>query len=409
MKKQWMSAGCDSHLLSGVCVKASREFKLVKLFAGDGRRSADIRMIMSVMRTEGKATMRHVAREADVAIGTVSRVLNHHPGVGPELIRKVRQAVAQTGYVHQAHSRTKESEHRSGQRCGDIGALFLKGDDATERSHDMSMLEGIERALALKERSLVVGSVGRDFVVPHFLTRRRVDGLVLISPVFDRGDSNWIRETYERIRKYPHVWINARPAATGGDLCEPDIRRAGFLAADYLAGKGHRWVGFFDPWNELHDPALMRTSFIAGAQKNAARAVMLDEGLDRSASGPDVVARLARVLSEIDEELRPTALFIPSHRIARLFSEYILRADFNAAQNVNLLTCMGDKTSEPDAGGCLTMIDLRIDSLSARAVDQLLWRLGNPIDGTDCVNVSVEPVVIERGSVAVRQPDAIPL
>ncbi|MGC4072089.1 MAG: hypothetical protein QM760_06150 [Nibricoccus sp.] len=94
-----------------------------------------------------------------------------------------------------------------------------------------------------------------------------MDGLVLISPVFDRGDSDWIRETYERIRKYPHVWVNARPAATGGDLCEPDIRRAGFLAADYLAGKGHGADRIVDSWNELYDPALMRTSFVAGAQK----------------------------------------------------------------------------------------------------------------------------------------------
>jgi LacI family transcriptional regulator len=350
-----------------------------------------------LMRTSVKVTMSDVAREAGVAIGTVSRVLNLHKDVGAELVRRVMRAIQLTGYVHTAQSRVKEGERKTEKAGGDVGALFFDGgENILGRADALGVLHGVERALALKGRSLVVGSVSRDFLIPHFLTRRRVDGLILINLGLEQKEPDWVGEAYEVVRPFPHVWVNARPAATGGDLCGPDVRRAGFLAADYLAKKGHRRVGFFDAGRGLYDSSLMRVSFSAGARKNALESSLLDLLLESDGSGSALVAvRLYEFFMEIEERLRPTALFVPSHDVAAHFSGLISRA----GKKVGLLTCMPEKTNTAGMGARLPMIDMRFDSLSGRAVEQLLLRMRNPVEDADWLNLSVEPVVIERGSV----------
>src|SRR5437764_10515111 len=51
-------------------------------------------------RVPGQAKIRDVASKALVSIGTVSRVLNNHPNVEPDLRMRVLEAVNELGYVH---------------------------------------------------------------------------------------------------------------------------------------------------------------------------------------------------------------------------------------------------------------------------------------------------------------------
>ncbi|WP_175414761.1 LacI family DNA-binding transcriptional regulator [Nibricoccus aquaticus] len=336
-----------------------------------------------------------VAREAGVAAGTVSRVLNLRRDVGAELVRRVMDAVRMTGYVHSGRVRVGAGGRKAEKAGGDVGVLFFGGgEDALGRADALGMLQGIERELALKGHSLVVGRVSREMLVPHFLTRRRVDGLLLINLGFDRHEPRWLKEAYASVRAFPHVWLKARPAVARGDLCGPDVRRAGFLAADYLAERGHRRVGFFCAGAGLGDAGSLRAAFSAGARVNAMESSLLDLVFADAADGPAVDAeRLYEFFLEVEEGLRPTALLVPSYDVAAQFSGLLARA----GMRVGLLTCMPERVVEP--GGRLTMIDLRFDALCGRAVEQLLMRMRNPVEDGDWLNLSVEPVVIERGSV----------
>ena len=47
----------------------------------------------------GQATIRDVAREADVSVASVSRVFNRLPNVRPELKERVEQAARKLNYV----------------------------------------------------------------------------------------------------------------------------------------------------------------------------------------------------------------------------------------------------------------------------------------------------------------------
>ena len=49
------------------------------------------------MPTE-KLTIRHIAKLAGTSRSSVSRVLNDHPNVSPEVRARVREVIAETGY-----------------------------------------------------------------------------------------------------------------------------------------------------------------------------------------------------------------------------------------------------------------------------------------------------------------------
>ncbi len=343
------------------------------------------------MQTAVKVTIRDVAREAGVAMGTVSRVLNLRRDVGAELVRRVMEAVRATGYVHNARRAAARKTDKAG---GDVGAVFFGGgEDALARADALGLLQDVERELALKGRNLVVGRISRKALTPPFLTRRRVDGLLLINLGFEGEEPGWLREAYESVRAFPHVWLKARPSVAGGDLCGPDVRRAGFLAADYLAGRGHRRVGFFCAGAWTGDAASLRAAFAEGARANALESSLLDLFFAEAVGGPAVeAARLYEFFLEVEKRSRPTALFVPSYEVASHFSALLARAGLR----VGLLTCAPERAV---AGGGLTMVDMRFDSLCGRAVGQLLLRMRGEMADTDWLNLSVEPAVVECGSV----------
>ena len=67
----------------------------------------------------GQATIRDVAREADVSVASVSRVFNRLPNVRPELKERVEQAARKLHYVPHAGAR-----NLSMARTGAIGIVL---------------------------------------------------------------------------------------------------------------------------------------------------------------------------------------------------------------------------------------------------------------------------------------------
>ncbi|MFR0613550.1 LacI family DNA-binding transcriptional regulator [Lactobacillus porci] len=57
------------------------------------------------------ATMKDVAREAGVSLGTVSRVINHATGIKPATLEKVKQAIEKLNYVPDQYARGLKLQH----------------------------------------------------------------------------------------------------------------------------------------------------------------------------------------------------------------------------------------------------------------------------------------------------------
>jgi len=86
------------------------------------------------------STIHDVARVAGVGIGTVSRVINNHPGVRPATREKVLEAVAQLNYKPNPIARSMISK-----RTGVIGVIV----SFFTRPFNTEVLRGVEAVLGV--------------------------------------------------------------------------------------------------------------------------------------------------------------------------------------------------------------------------------------------------------------------
>src|SRR2546429_3338549 len=95
-------------------------------------------------------TVVDVARVAGVAVGTVSRVLNHHPNVNDVARARVLKAAQQLGY-----KRIRQHNKNGGTTAmtakGNVGLIFFGMEDALVNLPVISAaLHGVENALSAR-------------------------------------------------------------------------------------------------------------------------------------------------------------------------------------------------------------------------------------------------------------------
>src|SRR5690606_32863841 len=105
------------------------------------------------------STIRDVAREADVGIGTVSRVLNNSPQVSPETRERVLQAIQQLGFRPNQLAR----QLSRGTRVRSLGVISPFISDHSF----MDPLKGLQRAMAESDQDY-------DLIFYHVTAPERV-------------------------------------------------------------------------------------------------------------------------------------------------------------------------------------------------------------------------------------------
>ncbi len=125
------------------------------------------------------ATIRDVARAADVSVASVSRVLNRHDNVRPALRERVEAAARRLGYVPHAGARSL-----SLSRSNAIGVVLpdLHGEFFSE------LLRGMDREASARGLQLLLSNMHDDparGVEALHTMRGRVDGLVVMAPHID--------------------------------------------------------------------------------------------------------------------------------------------------------------------------------------------------------------------------------
>lgn len=133
-------------------------------------------------KSRSRPTIGDVAREANVSIATVSRVINQTVPVAPGTVDQVQQAITRLNYWPQAAARVL-----AGKQTNTIGSLF------TEISGDFisHLLRGIESTARENAYGLLIYStkerVKTDYASPLLLGEHNTDGLLIyVDSVSDR-------------------------------------------------------------------------------------------------------------------------------------------------------------------------------------------------------------------------------
>lgn len=182
-----------------------------------------------------RTTIRDVAKEAGVAVSSVSRALSGHPDVSDELRARVQAAADRLGYRTNlvAQSFKTKTTHTIG---------FLVSDITNPLMAEITL--GAERALAPQGYSVMLtnseGDPELDAERLELFDQRRVDGL-LLSLASERH-----RKTLDVLRQIdaPKVLIDRRmPKDIGASAVWSDHRPGIEAAVDHLVNLGHHAIG----------------------------------------------------------------------------------------------------------------------------------------------------------------------
>ncbi|WP_428940547.1 LacI family DNA-binding transcriptional regulator [Fontivita pretiosa] len=333
-----------------------------------------------------------VAKLAGVSSSTVSRVINNHPRVAPETAQSVRQAMKQLGYVPSDRRPGPKPASRSRIGTGNIAFLVLgtSGDRATPAFEDL--LRGVSLGASQNELNLSFSHVSDVEHLPQRLLDRRIDG-VLLHGVIPSG------ELRRQLMRVPTVWLMGnRRRPDWGDQVMPDGYEIGDLAARYLLERGHRRLAFLNLDAGHWVFKLYYQSFASRAADDGASVALVDQMPPESADywqkyTAESVESLIRRFLSLDP--RPTGLFVADDMQVALIQPALQHRGIRiGAGQTEIVSCNNEKPYLVGLSPRPTVIDIRVESIGRRGVEQLMWRIEHP-DVPERIIATIEPFIVK--------------
>jgi LacI family transcriptional regulator len=197
-------------------------------------------------RMSKKANQTVIARQLNLAPGTVSRALRHQPGIKLETRERILKLAAELGYS--VKPRGKAAATNDNSACY-LGVLVQSPESALTHSR---YLVSLSEAAASMNVTLIVhhvlysecGSILNAEKQPAAMRDGRVRGLVLVH----RWPEDVVAELSQR---FPCVSIVHFYPSQQIDLIDMDHRGGMNKLAEHLHGLGHRNIGFFGRCGEI--------------------------------------------------------------------------------------------------------------------------------------------------------------
>ena len=307
------------------------------------------------------ATIRDVARLADVSVATVSRVLNASGPVSDAARRRIERVATRLRYSPNGAARSLIT-----QRTHTIGVLLpdLYGEFFSE------VIRGID---VVAQRSgyhmLVSSSHSEQHALEAALgaMRGRVDGLIVMSPDLDQRT---LRANLAACRAV--VLLNCAARAPGFDAIKIDNVGGATAMTRHLLDLGHRRIAFIRGAARNVDAEERRRGFRAALRSaRVARGDTVEVAGDFTESGG---YRAAKVLLARDP--RPTAIFAANDSMAIGALSALREAGVSVPEEIAVVgfddVPIARFTSPP-----LTSVRVPITKLGARATERLVEQLGS--------------------------------
>lgn len=179
-------------------------------------------------------TIYDVAREANVSMATVSRVVNGNPNVKPTTRKKVLEAIEQLGYRPNAVARGLASKKTTtvGVIIPDISSIFYA-----------ELARGIEDIATMYKYNIILSNSDqnkeKEMHLLNTMLGKQVDGIVFMS-------ENITEEHVKEFEKSPVPIVLASSFDEQGAIpsVNIDYEQAAYDAVSYLLEKGHKSVAF---------------------------------------------------------------------------------------------------------------------------------------------------------------------
>lgn len=331
-----------------------------------------------------------VAKLAGVSSSTVSRVINNHPRVAPETIELVHRAMRQLNYVPSERRPGPKPSFRTRTGATTIGFLVLGASSEQSTPGFSELLRGVSTAASQHNLDLLFHYVPDRDQMPPRLLDQHFDGLLLHGAMPSS-------EFRQRIRKIPTVWLMGnRTRPDWGDQVMPDAYAIGDLAAKYLLRRGHAHVAFLNVDGMYAPFKLSQLAFQAAALAEGATVATVVETPSGTVLhghyGQEQVERVMERFLKLDPQ--PTGVYIADDIQAALLQPALqARGVEFGREKVDVISCNNERPYLVGLTPRPATIDIRVESIGRRGVEQVMWRLEH-LDVMERIVSMVEPVVL---------------
>jgi LacI family transcriptional regulator len=206
-----------------------------------------------------KVNIHNIAREAEVSIATVSRVINRHASVSPEVRQRVQATITRLAYRPNIIARSLRT-----QQSGSFGVVIPNISNA----HFSDAVRAIQdEAEQSGYTTLVVntdGQGGREQAAIRTLLERRVEGIVLVS-----SSSAVTPALFDAIRTgTPVVAMDRRIDHINVDHVVIDTRQGTRDAVRHLAEQNRRRIAFIAGPSHLWTSKEKRAGYREGLKRS---------------------------------------------------------------------------------------------------------------------------------------------
>ena len=334
-----------------------------------------------------------VAKLAGVSSSTVSRVINNHPRVAPETAQSVRDAMQTLGYTPSENRPGPKPQARSRRSAQEI-AFFVLG---TSRSRATPAFQDLLRGVSMAATSHDLNLIFHHVADPTRIAPRTLEQLdgILLHGATPPG------EVRERLRRLPTVWLmgNVR-RPDWGDQVLPDGYQVGELAAKFLLDRGHQRLAFLNLDAGHRSLRLYGHAFGAAAQDAGAHVERLEQPSEVSGEywhdhSPEAIDRLVQRYLALSP--RPTGIFVADDmQVATLqpaLQKQGVQIGPGGGGGVEIISCNNEQPYLVGLSPRPAVIDIRVESIGRRGVEQLLWRLDHS-DVPERIITAIEPMVV---------------
>jgi LacI family transcriptional regulator len=315
-----------------------------------------------------------VAREAGVALRTVSRVVNNDPTVGEPLAERVRHTIAALNYQPDERAR----QLRSGVSAT-VGAAVRNISDAHP------VLRTIEEAARQVGLTLIAMSTeedeGRERDAIMSMCRRRLDGII-IEPTAD--DHRYLQ--HEIDSGLPVVAFDRPAAGVAVDTVLSDNRGGIEAAFEHLVRYGHRRIAYIGDSERIYTGRERANAFRACARQHGNPV----DGMVQP--GPVRTQRIAEALASIRGGRWPATALVTGNVSTTIEVVRLLGPTFGSMALVGF----DDFPLADVVGPGLTVVAQGTEAIGRATVDLLRARTAKP--GRPVQTVTVPTELIARGS-----------
>jgi DNA-binding LacI/PurR family transcriptional regulator len=192
------------------------------------------------------STMADVAKRAGVALSTVSHTLSGKRPISAEVRQRVLQAIEELGYRPHALARALAT-----RQTRTIALLYPAPSTDISETH-LEFVAGVLQATNQKKYGLLLWTApNEDQDMLEMIQQGFIDGLVLMEIRLDDPRVRMLKEQH-----YPFTMIGHSTKNEGINFIDLDFEYALHTCVEYLAGLGHKRLGFINNSSEAFDLGL---------------------------------------------------------------------------------------------------------------------------------------------------------